>query len=355
MQSSCLGLIEGLGWTSGGNNKDTVVDIRIARALFGSHLPWRDYDRAITALVPQTPHITTIKRERTDDESQNIVKRANVGGGSGSNAFVDSKQGIRILERSEMPEQQIKSESSRRIDEHTSTTTISDVNAADVREQMQRGLGDATQSYRARVLTHFAADSRMLASDIHKISRTLLVMLLEPLVFSIASLVQRPDADLEQREAARLLSGAPPTIDDQRAMNKHIVSLTFNVFSGVHEFALDMTSLQSASIVEALYFFVVFGSIMFESDERSSTVHRLFNFRYNSHLERLVDRGAFIGRTCCALVRAEERCYAATLRQRLLLGLDAAMTELNTMRSSANRNLRNLDALQRAKAMLLAP
>lgn len=347
MQGACVNLVEGLGWHAGGN--DISVDAAHACAMFLSPMPWRDYDNSSNSIrhaymIPLThveQPIVTKKRTRpiiADDDPLQML--------------ADTKQKVRLLETSEMPEKQVTVEQTQAIDANKSSTTISDVNTADVRDRMDRGIGEATQSYRSRLAENFAANRRTMQNDVLKMTRTLMIMLLEPVALTITSIIQRPDADLEAREQQRLVTRAPPTIDDVRAMNKYLVSLTLNLFGGCPEFAFDVTTLSQRRIVEALYSLVRHGDVFFAEHRHTSTHQTLCAFRYNSHIERRVDRGALLGRTCRALVQTVDACYAATLRQRLMLALDAAMTELVGMKSGAVRNAKNLEHLQRAKRML---
>jgi len=251
-----------------------------------------------------------------------------------------------------MPELQVKTEETRTVGVDTKATTISDANSADARAAMQRGVGEATSAMRARMASAFARDARLARSDIAKLARTIVILLLEPLALRIVNVVQRPDADLMARELTRLHSDAPPSVEDRRAMNRHVLTLNVNLFAGCPEFALDMVKLESPRVLRAVYFLVVFSSLLFATCTETATSHVMDDFRHNGELERLVDRGELIGRTLCSLLRGVEAAYRLTLRKRLVMAIDAAMSEVAAMRQPYNRSPQNIERLCVAKRMV---
>jgi len=377
LQTACTALIDGIGFRESDEAVREVPTL-VATTMFRQMMPQRNYERRVQSTISQRETqlatssmfakpkpVTTVKREPTDESSD--VKTSILGqkrkatsdsvqsgevDGDGVQITVPQRQKLNMIDFTEMPEVQVKIEQTRTLSKDSKATTISDANTADVRESMQRNIGEATEAVRAQLKQIFAQDARISRSDVAKIARTIVILLLEPISLRISSVVQRPDAELATRERARLLSGEPPTVEEMRAMNRHVLALTVNLFAGCPEFAIDLVKLGSATIYRAVYFLIVFSDVLFLTRVESATTHTMDDFRHNSILEKLVDRAILIERTLCALVRGVDRAYRYSLRNRFLLALDAAMTDVCAMRQPYNMNPTNIGHLQRAKQRL---
>jgi hypothetical protein len=365
LESACDSLVGGIGFCviSSAQEHSTGISATVANTFFRSLMPFRDYDNRqldnasrrnisltsgtyMFAKTLPTTTSTMIKIEpkeepRDDDDNQLTDDNA-------------ARQKVRRIDLTDIPDVQVTKTETAKMGTDKQSTTISDANTVATRESMQRGLPDATAEMRARLGTLYGLDTRdgVRTSEVARLARTIVIMLLEPISLRVVSNVRRPDAALAARERARLTSDEPPTLDDVRAMNRHITAMTINLFAGTPEFALDATRLVSESAYRALFFLVVFGNVLFATNSETATSHVLDDFRHNAELERRVERGALIGRTCVALVRGVDRHYRAGLRNRLLMALDAAMTNVSALRQPFNNNPANLERLARAKCML---
>lgn len=368
LHSACGELIDGLNWAPGAAQRlaaaEHIDEARVAdpsvfvsNVVFRSLLPWRDYDRReqapsaqreVTLSAPVFVHIKKETEAKQETTSTGDRKRKREDDDNNSRKTA----GTQILALDEMPEMQLKTEETKKINASTTATTVSDANSAEARAAMQRNIGEATSAIRARLAAQFAHDARVARSDVAKLARTIVILLLEPIALRIISVVQRPDADVLAREMARLSSGEKPSVEDRRAMNRHVQMLSINLFAGLPELALDLIKLESPAVLRAVYFFVVFSEVLFVTREESATTHVLDDFRHNSVLEKLLERGEFIGRTLCALLRGVNEAYRLTLRKRLMMALDAAMSEVSAMRQPYNRSPANIERLGRAKQIV---
>jgi hypothetical protein len=355
--SACDGLTIGVSF--GGFAVSDMITVThpissaTANTIFRSLMPFRDYDRrkqsqvsrrtlnndASTYLfaVPKVSIKTEIKEEKLDDVDLDNA----------------SRQKVRRLDLTEIPDVQVTKTESATLGVDKKSMTISDANTVATRESMQRGLADATQEMRTNLATLYGLDAMVQSSEVARLARTLVILLLEPVSLRIVSQVHRPNASLSARERERLLTNNPPTLDDMREMNRHITSFTVNLFAGCPEFALDITRLGDERALRAIFFFIAFGNILFLTNQESATLHVLDDFRHNSELEKRIERGSLVGRMCCALVRGVDRRYRAGLRNRLSMALDAAMSDVCAMRQPFNNNPSNIMRLQHAKKILL--
>jgi len=356
LHSACVELVEGLGWSRATQSGDSSVFV--ANVFFRSMMPWRDYDRRELAQLSQREvqlsvlKLQPIKIEDAADDKRsadlNDRKRKR-----DDEAESAKRPATQLITFDEMPEMQIKTEETRvHSATGTTATTISDANSAEARAAMHRGVVEATNAMRARMMTAFMHDARVARSEVAKLARTIVILLLEPVALRITSVVQRPDAELMARESARLLSGEPPSVEDRRAMNRHVLTLHANLFAGCPEFALDLVKLESPPVLRAVYFFVVFSDVLFATRQETATSHVLDDFRHNGELERLIDRGALVGHTLCALLRGVDVAYRLTLRKRLTMALDAAMSDVASMRQPYNRSPTNIERLIAAKQLV---
>lgn len=364
LQSACAGLVAGVGFGENSPVSSETAHL-IATTLFRQQMPRRDYDRRITAVrsnregtAPPLQPKRNVARSATgdDDDHQDDSTRGQKRKAdeltSGAVPPPPTRQKLNVITTNEMPELQVKSEETRALANDSKATIVSDRNTADMREEMKRGLPEATEAVRAQLRGIFGYDARTSRSEVAKLARTVVILLLEPVSLRVSSVVQRPDRELLVRERARLLTGALPSVDERREMNRHVVALTFNLFAGCPEFALDMVKLESPEVFRAVYFFIIFSELLFLTRVETATTHVLDDFRHNSELEKRVDRAVLIERSLAALIHGVERAYRYALRNRFLLAIDAAMSEVSQMTQPFNANARNLDMLARAKQRL---
>jgi hypothetical protein len=349
LQSACRGLVDGFGWRGAACTNPHESAVFMANTVFRSLLPWRDYDRRVQTPLSKreaslksivfAPRKTVTIKEEPREEVTNKRKR-------------EDEKGTNIIALDEMPDVQVKSEEKQNLGDHTTATTISDANTAEKRAVMQKGVIEATAALRVRIGAVFVRDANTGRSEVAKLARTIVILLLEPFSLRIVSVIQRPDDELVQRESARLITNTPLTVEDQRAMNRHVLSLSINLFAGLPELAVDMIKLESSAVLKAAYFFVVFSELLFATCTKSSTQHVMDDFRHNSELEHIVDRGELIGATLCALLRGVETHYRLTLRRRLMMAVDTAISEVSSMRQPYNNSPANIARLNTAKEIV---
>lgn len=375
LHNACAELIDGLGWHAAADGAVSIdaSNVFVANTFFRSLMPYRDYDRReLSALSKREVSLQSVVFARprtsepsvkTEPESDEVARTATTTTDAKPPVSIMGKRkrdesggaqrpATNIISLSEMPEVQVKIEETKTLGADATATTVSDSNAAEVRLAMAKGAIEATAAIRARLASVFMRDARIARSDISKLARTIVVLLLEPISLRVVSVIQRPDGELMARETARLRTGAPPSVDDRRAMNRHVLTLSVNLFAGCPEFALDLVKLEQPQVLRAVYFMVVFSALLFATSVETATSHVLDDFRHNGELERLVERGALVGRTLCALLRGVDVAYRLTLRKRLLMALDAAMSEVAAMRQPYNASPANIERLLAARRMV---